>query len=216
MKIIAIDGPSGVGKSEIAKSLAKKLNYFYLDTGATYRCVALYLLENNIDLKDKKNIVNISKKLNINIDENGKVYLNTIDVSNKIRTKEIDEVVSYISNIVELRKHLVSLIRNLSYNKNTVTDGRDTTTVVFPNASYKFYVDADISVRAKRRYSQYKKMGVLMSMDEIIDNINKRDYNDKHKKAGALVISKKAIYIDTTNMDLDSIINKMIEYIGCE
>ena len=212
-KVIAIDGPAGSGKGTIANILAKKYGYTYIDTGATYRCVALSVLRNNIDITDEEGIINLVKTLNIDFDESGKTYLNNEDVSNLIRTKEVSSIVSPISSIVKVREILVDLQRKMSNNKDVVMEGRDITTVVFPNADYKFYLDASVDERANRRYIQNQESGINMSYDEILENIKKRDYNDMNKPVGALKRTEEQIYIDATNLTIDEVVDKIMEYI---
>ena len=159
-KVIAIDGPAGSGKGTVAKLIADRLNYIYIDSGATYRSVALFILENCIDYKDEGKVLEIAKSLDIKFDENGKTFLNGIDVSDRIRSKEVSELVSLVSSNIKLREILVDIQRNMAGDRNVVMDGRDITTVVFPDADYKFYLDADIFVRAKRRYKENTLKGI--------------------------------------------------------
>ncbi|MEE3342944.1 MAG: (d)CMP kinase [Bacilli bacterium] len=212
-KIIAIDGPAGSGKGTLAKALAKKLNLVNIDTGATYRCVALKTLKNKISIKEKEKIIEIAKNINIDLKENGKVFLDGEDVTEEIRSKEVTEIVSPISSIVEVREILVEIQRKIASGKNVVMEGRDITTVVFPNAQYKFYLDADIEVRAKRRYEENKEKGIKMSYEEVLKNIKERDYNDTHKEVGSLTRTSDQIYIDSTNLTVDeevAIVEKIV------
>ena len=213
MKIIAIDGPAGSGKGTIAKILADKLNLLYIDTGATYRCVALAAIENNIDINDENGLVRLAKTLNIKFID-GKTYLNNIDVSEKIRSKEVSKIVSPISSHVKLRSILVNLQRNMAKDNDVIMEGRDITTVVFPEANYKFYLDADVSVRAERRYKEMLEKGINMSLEEIKENIEKRDYNDMNKPVGALKRTDDQIYIDTTKLNIDEVVDEIIKFIG--
>ena len=212
-KIVAIDGPAGSGKGTIAKLISEKCNLLYIDSGATYRCVALAMLENNLNINDEDKIVKLADALDIKFVD-GKTYLNGKDVSDKIRSKEVTETVSFVSNNIKLRSNLVNLQRNMANNNNVIMEGRDITTVVFPNANYKFYLDADLNERAKRRYNQNKEKKIDMSLDEIIDNIKKRDYNDMNKPVGALTRTDDQIYIDSTNLSIEEVVNKIIEIIG--
>lgn len=212
-KIIAIDGPAGSGKGTIAKKLAHICNLVYIDTGATYRCVALKVLENGIDIDDEKRIVDLAKTLDIKFDENGKTFLNGIDVSEKIRSKEVSQIVSPISSIVSLRELMVSLQRRMANDNDVIMEGRDITTVVFPDATYKFYLDADLEVRAERRYKEMQEKGIDISLDETIDNIKKRDYNDMNKAVGSLKKTNEQVYIDSTNLSVDEVVNKMLKVI---
>ncbi len=211
--IIAIDGPAGSGKGTLAKALAEKFNLVNIDTGATYRCVALKTLQNNISLDETDKIIEISKNIDIDLKQDGKVFLDGIDVTKEIRSKEVTTIVSPISSIVEVRKNLVDIQRKIAEGKNVVMEGRDITTVVFPNATYKFYLDASLESRAKRRYKENIEKGIDMTYEEVYDNIEKRDYNDMHKEVGSLTRTDDQIYIDTTNLTVEEeveIIGKVI------
>lgn len=210
--VVAIDGPCGSGKGTIAKILSEKLNLVNIDTGATYRCLALKTLENNIDLKDEKRIIELSENLNVEF-KDGKVFLDGEDVSRKIREKEVTQIVSPISSIIEVRKNMVELQRKMASTYDVILEGRDITTVVFPNAEYKFYLDASLDERVNRRVKQNKEMNIDMSEEEIRKNISDRDYNDMNKPVGALKRTEDQIYIDSTNMPIDEVINKMISII---
>ena len=212
--IIAIDGPAGSGKGTLAKCLAEKFNLVNIDTGATYRCVALKALRNNIDINDKEKIIDIAKNINIDLLSDGRVLLDNDDVTKEIRSKEVTTIVSPISSIPEVREIMVDIQRKIADGKDVVMEGRDITTVVFPNAKYKFYLDASIETRAKRRYAENIEKGIDMSYEEVYDNIAKRDYNDMHKEVGALKRTDEQIYIDTTNLSVDeevAIIEKVIK-----
>ena len=212
-KIIAIDGPAGSGKGTITKLIAQKLNYVYIDSGATYRCVALAVLRNKLNIEDKEKIIALTKTLDINFDLDGKTYLNKEDVSTLIRSTEVSNIVSQVSSIVEVREILVDLQRKMANDKNVIMEGRDITTVVFPNADYKFYLDASVDERAKRRFLQNKEMGINVPIEEIRDAIIKRDYNDMHKQVGSLIRTDEQIYIDSTNMTIDEVVEEIIKYI---
>ena len=211
--IIAIDGPAGSGKGTLAKALSEKFNLVNIDTGATYRCVALKTLKDNIKIDETDKIIEISKNINIDLKQDGRVFLDGEDVTKEIRSKEVTTIVSPISSIVEVRKNLVDIQRKIAEGKNVVMEGRDITTVVFPNAQYKFYLDASLESRAKRRYEENQQKGIDMSYEEVYDNIQKRDYNDMHKEVGSLTRTDDQIYIDTTNISVDEeveIIGKII------
>ena len=213
MKIVAIDGPAGSGKGTIAEILSKRCNLINIDTGATYRCVALAVLNNNINLEDTDKIIELSSKINIEFTPDNKVFLDGIDVTEKIRSKEVTSIVSPISSIVKVRENMVNLQRKLASGNDVVMEGRDITTVVFPNANYKFYLDASLEERVNRRYKQYKEKGIDMSLEEIKENIEKRDYNDMHKEVGSLTRTNEQVYIDSTNMTIEEVANKMIAII---
>lgn len=212
--IIAIDGPAGSGKGTLAKALAKKLNLVNIDTGATYRCVALKVLRKKVKLADKDKIIKIAKNIKIDLLENGTVLMDGEDVTKEIRSKEVTEIVSPISSIVEVREILVDVQRNIAKGKNVVMEGRDITTVVFPNAKYKFYLDASVEVRAERRFKENQEKGIDMTYEEVIENIKARDYNDMHKEVGSLMRTDDQIYIDSSNLTVEeevAIVEKVIK-----
>lgn len=211
--IVAIDGPAGSGKGTIASILSKKLNLVNIDTGATYRCVALKALKNNLKVEDKDEIIKLSNNIDIKFDLNNNVYLDGENVTKEIRSKEVTSIVSPISSIVEVRKNMVDLQRRLGNSNNVVMEGRDITTVVFPNADYKFYLDATLEERVNRRYKEYQEKNIDMSYDEIYENIKSRDYNDSHKEVGSLTRTDDQIYIDSTNLTIDEVVEKFIEVI---
>ncbi len=209
--IVAIDGPAGSGKGTIASILSKKLNLVNIDTGATYRCVALKVLRNKLNIDDKEEIIKLSNNIDIRFDINNNVYLDGIDVTKEIRSKEVTNIVSPISSIVEVRKNMVDLQRRLGNSNNVVMEGRDITTVVFPNADFKFYLDATLEERVKRRYKEYKEKNIEMSYEEVYENIKNRDYNDSHKEVGSLMRTEDQIYIDSTNLTIEEVTNKFME-----
>ena len=211
--IVAIDGPAGSGKGTITKIIAEHFGLVNIDTGAMYRCVALEAIRNQLTLDDKDKIIEIAKNIRIEFDEEQRAYLNGEDVSKEIREKEVSSIVSPISSILEVREEMVKLQRKLASGMDVIMEGRDITTVVFPNADYKFYLDASLEERAKRRYLQNQEAGIEMSYEEILENIKKRDYNDMHKEVGALIRSEDQIYIDTTNLSISEVAKKMIDII---
>ena len=211
--IIAIDGPAGAGKGTIAHLIAEKLNLVYIDTGTMYRSVALEAIRQNI-INDSKKIIEMSKNITISFDEAGKTYLNGEDVSEEIRSKEVTSIVSQLSNLVPVREEMVKLQRKLAEGLNVIMEGRDITTVVFPNADYKFYLDASVEERARRRVEQNKDKGIFSDYEEIKQSIIARDYNDMHKEVGALIRTDDQIYIDSTNMQKEEVVNFILEKIG--
>lgn len=213
-KIIAIDGPAGSGKGTLAKALAERFNLVNIDTGATYRCVALKVLRNNVNLEQTDKIIEISKNIDIDLKQDGKVFMDGVDVTKEIRSKEVTGIVSPISSIIEVRENMVDIQRKIAEGKDVVMEGRDITTVVFPNAKYKFYLDASLESRAKRRYEENREKGIDMTYEEVYENIKKRDYNDMHKEVGSLTRTDDQIYIDTTDLTVEEeieIIRKIIE-----
>ena len=212
--IIAIDGPAGSGKGTLAKALSKKLNLVNIDTGATYRCVALKAIRNNITLEEKEKIIDISKNINIELKLDGSVILDGEDVTKEIRSKEVTNLVSPLSSIVEVRKNLVEIQRNIAKGKDVVMEGRDITTVVLPHAKYKIYLDANLDSRAERRFKENKEKNIDMTYEEVYENIKNRDYNDMNKEVGALKRTEEQIYIDTTNLTVEEeveIIEKIVK-----
>ena len=211
--VIAIDGPAGSGKGTLAKELAKKFNLVNIDTGATYRCVALKVLRNKISIDDKEKIIDIANNINIDLLPSGEVLLDGEDVTKEIRSKEVTAVVSPISSITKVREKLVDIQRNIAKGKDVVMEGRDITTVVFPDAEYKFYLDASVEIRAERRYKENQEKGIDMTYEEVIENIKARDYNDMHKEVGSLTRTDDQIYIDSSNLTIGeevAIVEKVI------
>lgn len=214
--IVAVDGPAGSGKGTVTKRIEKELGFLNLDTGATYRCVALQTLKENVDLKDEEKIIKIANEIDIKIDNTGDkdiVLLNGEDVSKDIRTKEVTSIVSQISSIISVREKMVEVQRSLAIGKNVIVEGRDICTVVFPNADVKIYLDASEEVRAKRRFEENKQNGIDTTYEEVLENVKMRDYNDMHKKVGALKKAEDAIVIDTSNLSIDEVVKEIEEII---
>ena len=207
-KIVAIDGPAGSGKGTVAKLLAEKCNLLYIDTGAMYRAIAYQVLENNIEINDEDKIVELAKNSKIEFID-GNTYLNGKDISKEIRSMEVSKIVSPVSGIVKLREILVNLQRKMAEGSDVIMEGRDITTVVFPNATYKFYLDADVEERANRRYKENKEKGIDVSYEEILENIRKRDYNDMHKEVGSLTRTEDSVYIDSTKLAIEEVVEKI-------
>ncbi|MDU4652485.1 (d)CMP kinase [Sneathia sanguinegens] len=204
--IIAVDGPSGSGKSTISKKIAEILGISYIDTGAMYRILALYLKENNLEFRKE-----ILKNINIKQEKNI-FYLNGRDVSKLIRENDIAKKASDISKLKEVREYMVEEQRKLGKEKSIILDGRDITTVVFPNADYKFYLTASLEQRAKRRYLENNKV----DFEVLLEDMKKRDYQDSTRENSPLKIAKDAIIIDTTNMTEKEVVNKMLNIIKGE
>lgn len=211
--IVAIDGPAGTGKGTITKLIAEELGFLNIDTGAMYRSVALQALREGIsNIEEKDRIIEIAKKINIemkNENDNQITYLNGENVSKEIRSKEVSSFVSPVSSIPEVREIMVELQRKMSKGKDVIMEGRDITTVVFPNADVKIYLDADVEERAKRRFKENQEKGIEMNYEEVLQAIKERDYNDMNKSVGALKIAKDAIIVDTTNLTIEEVKEKV-------
>ena len=203
--IEAIDGPAGTGKGTVAELIAKEMNLVKIDTGATYRCVALAAIKQGIRVEEKEKLIALTDTLQIDIrQENGiqQVFLNGEEVTEEIRSKEVSSIVSQVSSIVEIRLKMVELQRKMAAGKDVIMEGRDITTYVFPKADVKIYLDADEKERAKRRFKENQEKGIDMTYAEVLENIQKRDKNDKEKEIGALKIAPDAKVIDTTNLSI--------------
>ena len=209
--IIAIDGPAGSGKSTIAKLIAEDLGLVYLDTGAMYRLVTLKALNDGI-LGNLDKIIKMLDNLNIDIKENG-FYLDDIDVSEEIRKPAVSENVSDIAAIREVREKMVDLQRKFSESKNVILDGRDIGTVVFPNADVKIFLVADAKERANRRYKELVAKGENVRIEEIYENILKRDKIDSTRKESPLKKADNAIEVDTTSKNIEEVKNEILNII---
>lgn len=210
---ITIDGPSGSGKSTIAKLLAKKLNLTYLDTGAMYRAVALYLFEEEFDnFEDEECLKNYLNDIDISFKDD-KIYLFDRDVTSDIRMEKIGMMASDISKYIPVREKLVDMQRDIAKKTDIIMDGRDTGTVVLKDADYKFYLTADVDKRAERRLNQ---LGVEYTTDEfnkIKNDLATRDYNDMNRKVSPLKVADDGIIIDNTSLTIDETIEKIINII---
>ena len=215
--IVAIDGPAGTGKGTITKLIAKELGLVNIDTGAMYRCATLQTLRQGItNIKEKEKIIQIAQNIDIKMkSENGEqpIYLNNENVSKEIRSKEVSAFVSPVSSIPEVRKIMVDMQRKMAQNTDVIMEGRDITTVVFPNANVKIYLDASVEERAKRRYKENQEKGISMTYEEVLEAIKTRDYNDMNKPVGALKIADDAIVIDTTKLSIEQVKEQVKEII---
>ncbi|MCI8546601.1 MAG: (d)CMP kinase [Clostridia bacterium] len=214
--IVAIDGPAGSGKGTVTKLIAKRMGLINLDTGATYRCVALETIRRGLTLEEKQKIIDLVDDLDIEFEyENDdiKVFLNGEDVTSEIRNMEVTKIVSQVSSIVAVRLKMVELQRRMAKGKDVIMEGRDIGTYVFPNADVKIYLDADVEERAKRRFKENQEKGIDSSYEEILENIKLRDENDKNKEIGSLKIADDAIIVDSSKLTIEEMTNKVEEII---
>ena len=212
--IIAIDGPSASGKSTTAKGISEKLKIMHLDTGAMYRAITLGLKNAGISHKDIENVRGFLSEATIYFDENNQIHLNGKNISKEIRTNDISSRVSAVSAIPEVRKKMVMIQRQVAKGNDCVLEGRDIGTVVFPNAEFKFFLIADLEIRAKRRLIELVEMGELKSVSELIDDIKRRDEFDSTRNHSPLKKAEDAIPIDTSHITIDEQINKIINLIN--
>ncbi len=210
---IAIDGPAAAGKSTIAKKIAKKLSYTYIDTGAMYRCVAYYLVENNIDLDNEEMIGLVLTNIHIQLKNDGTVWLNDKDVTSLIRTEQISSYASKIAAYSCVRDYLVAQQRMMSKDGGVILDGRDIGTVVLPDAHLKIYQVASVEARAKRRYLENQARHIECDLESIKEEIAKRDYNDMNRKISPLVKADDAIEIDTSNLSVEEVTEYILQLI---
>lgn len=216
---IAIDGPAGAGKSTIAKLLAAKLGILYLDTGAMYRAVGLKALNTGVDISDAAAVEKMLADTEIDVtQENGvqHVYLDGNDVSSVIRENAVSKAASDISAVPCVRYKMVELQREIASRCDTVLDGRDIGTFVLPNAEYKIYLTASAEERAKRRYAELKAKGSTLTLEQIKDDIVKRDYNDSHRALAPLKKADDATEVDTTAMSIDDVVGRIYAIIGAK
>lgn len=214
---IAIDGPSGAGKSTVARAAAIKLGYVYIDTGAMYRTVGLYMLRNNVDIKTQTETV-ISLLPNVKIDlgyieDVQHIFLNGEDVSDLIRTPEVSMAASDVGTIMKVRENMTALQREIAEKYNCIMDGRDIGTFVLPGADVKIFLTADVKARAKRRYDELIKKGNAVKYDDVLSDMVTRDKNDSSRECMPLKRAEDAVLIDTTSMSLDDEIEAVIQCI---
>lgn len=201
--VVAIDGYSSCGKSTLAKALAKKLHFIYVDSGAMYRAVTLYFLRNNVDLNNTEQVKEALKNIHLNFhsrDYETHITLNDEEVSQEIRLMPVSQNVSPVSAIREVRKEMVAQQQRMGRSKNIVMDGRDIGTAVFPNAQVKLFMTADPKVRAERRYKELLPNNPDITLEEVFENIAHRDYSDTTRKESPLVRAEDAIILDNTNI----------------
>ena len=209
---IAIDGPSGVGKSTISQRLAETLHMHHLDTGAMYRCVALYLKEQKVDITDEHALKQALDQIHIRFDGDI-IYLNDRDVSARIRTNDISMYASKTSALLPVREKLVDLQREIAREKGYILDGRDIGTVVLPDAEVKIYLEASVEARAQRRYNEYIKKGIEADYQTIYNDIVQRDYQDSHRENSPLKKADDAVVLDSSDLSIQEVLDRALEII---
>ncbi len=219
--IVAIDGPAGSGKGTVTKLVAKRLNLVNIDTGAMYRCVTLKCLENRVEITDINGIKNILESIGIELkkekDNSGndiqKVYLDGKDVTEKIRTPQVDSFVAKFAAIKEVRDTMTPMQRKMGESVDIIMEGRDIGTAVFPNADVKIYLDASIEERANRRYKQNLEKGIECNYDEILSSIKERHILETTREIAPLVQADDAIYVDSSDMNIMQVVERIVDII---
>lgn len=212
-RVIAIDGPSGAGKSTVSKAVAERMGFHYLDTGSLYRAVGLYLSDRGLSGDEADDLIGQHLKgLEIKYLD-GAVAINKQDYTTRLRTPEAGHFASVFSTKKAVRDFLLGIQRGLADTKDIVAEGRDMTTVVFPDAWRKFYLDASLECRAKRRYEQLIQMGKPVTFDDAMKDVKERDHRDRSRELAPLQIADDAIYVDTTNLSTEEVIDRMMGFL---
>lgn len=214
--IIAIDGPGGSGKSTVARLIADRLGYLYIDTGAMYRALTLKAVRMNADLRDEGFLETLARQSRIElIKQEGslKVYLDGEDVTGQIRLPDITNAVKYIAATPAVRRHMAVLQREIGQERGVVLEGRDIGTVVFPDADRKFYLDASFDTRAARRYKEIRESGINVTEQEVKEDLRKRDNSDLNRAIGPLKKAGDALFVDTTNLTIEGVLDKILALI---
>lgn len=209
---VAVDGPAGSGKSTVAKLIAKNMNIVYIDTGAMYRTVGLYCIENNIDTENEKAVESVLDNIKMDIKANidgQTIFLNGEDVTLKVRTQKAGKAASHVAAILAVREKLVDIQRNMAQGTSVIMDGRDIGTNVLPNAEVKIFLNASVEERAIRRVGELRALGENPDFDEVKEQIKKRDYNDINREHNPLRKADDAIEIDTTGMTINEVTEKI-------
>ena len=215
--VVAIDGPAGSGKGTVTKLVGEKLNLVTFDTGAMYRAISYYMIQNNIDIKDIEAIKEMLNGIDIKLEFENRVqilYLNSQKLVTELRTKEVNDIVSQVSHVPEVRTAMVELQRKLAEGKNVIMEGRDIGTNVFPNADVKVYLDASAEERANRRLKQNLENNITnISYEEILENIKFRDHNDKTSDIAPLKQAEDAIYLDSSDLTIEQVVERIVKII---
>lgn len=207
--VIAIDGPAGAGKSTVAKQVSRILNINYIDTGAMYRAITYKCIKNGLDLENEKSVVDLCKNTDLKF-ENNSIFIDGQCVDDDIRSLQVSSKVSYVARIPGVRFHLVELQREMGKDDNVVLDGRDVGTQIFPNTKYKYYLNAAVETRAKRRYDELILKGVKASFEGIVEDVRNRDKIDSTREVSPLIKASDAIEIDSTNMTIEEVVDFIV------
>lgn len=210
--IVAIDGPAGSGKTTVAKLVAKRLGFFYLDTGAIYRALTLKLLKCDLHLDDVEKICEILDTLSLEV-KDSKLFLDGEDVSEAIRDPEVDKRVSLVAKIPEVRERLLPLQRKLVSGKNAVVEGRDMGTVVFPEAEVKIFLTASLEERARRRWKELAQKGKAFLLEEVLEDLRRRDEIDSGREIAPLKVAPDAVVIDTTFKEIEEVVEEVVNLV---
>lgn len=216
--IITIDGPAGAGKSTVAKALARCLSISYIDTGAMYRALTLKAIRKKVDLEDELALVGLAQQTDIRLEGTDpsalKVFLDGEDVSEEIRSREVTNATFYIARAPKVREIMVQWQRQIAQNRDVVVEGRDIGTVVFPQAQYKFYLDADFDQRASRRIKELREKGQDVQEEKLKEDLGERDHKDFTRQVGPLRKAEDAVVVDSTNLPVEEVIEKILEHIN--
>lgn len=212
--IIAIDGPAGAGKSTVARLVAEKLGFIYMNTGSMYRAITWKALQEKINLEDEDALVSLAKRSHISFADGGsRVLLDGLDITPQTRTPEVDRNISTVVKFPHLREIMVEQQRQLGIRNSIVSEGRDLTTIVFPNAEVKIYLDASIEERARRRQAELAEKGYNLSLEQVINETARRDELDKTREHSPLKIADDAIIIDTTNLSIEQVVESILNIV---
>ncbi len=211
---IAMDGPAGSGKSTVARRVAEKLGLLYLDSGAMYRAVTVLAIQHELQTNIVK-LIELVKACEIRFDDNGKkIYLNSVDVSEQIRTPEVNRLVADIAKVPEIRTEIVRHQQKIGAGGGIVAEGRDLTTVVFPDADFKIYLDASVQERAKRRFAELQSQNIDTTLASVEDEIRSRDEKDTSREHSPLRAAEDALHVDTTGRSIDEVVDFIVDLVG--
>ncbi|WP_456436977.1 (d)CMP kinase [Desulfurobacterium sp.] len=211
VKKITIDGPAGAGKSTIAKILAKKLGFLHLDSGAVYRAIGVAAKKSGIDLDSEEAVSLFLKRISVEIKDDGRVFLNGLDLTEEIRKPEGGVLASKVARFPEVRKKVIEVLRKAAEGRKVVTDGRDAGTNIFPDAELKIFLTASPEERAKRRYKELKEKGFNVTFEQVLKEVRERDYQDKNREVAPLTVPEGAYVIDTTGKTVEAVVREIEE-----